>query len=68
MFIYAFAMISMALLAHINDKTVFMTVAILSRVGQGFASSLIQTTCFSMTGTIYGDHQSKVIALLQLTV
>jgi MFS family permease len=64
----AFSLIVNALSTFISNASLYLTVVILSRILQGLASSLIQTTCFSISGKLYKDQQTKVISLLEMSV
>ena len=44
----------------------FLTIAFITRFIQGFSSSAIQTTCFSLSGLVYKEHQTEVIASLEI--
>jgi MFS family permease len=64
----AFSLIVNALSAFIPNTSWYLTVVILSRILQGLASSLINTTCYSISGKLYKDQQAKVISLLEMSV
>ena len=49
-----------------NSYAGFLTIAFVTRFLQGFSSSAIQTTCFSISGMIYKEHQTEVIASLEI--
>lgn len=68
LFLMVFSLTLNALCTLITNKAAFMAVVIFARITQGLASSLIQTTCFSITGKLYKDQQAKIISILEMAV
>jgi MFS family permease len=61
------AMFGFVLASKIDSNTGFIIIAFITRFIQGFASSTIQTTCFSMSGLLYSENQAAVIGLLEMS-
>ena len=63
----AISMITFGLADYIDNYYGFLIVCFISRIMQGFASSNIQTTCFSISGQLYKEHQALVIGYLEMS-
>jgi MFS family permease len=49
----------------IEDKTTFITISLVTRFFQGFASSAIQTTCYSISTNFYPDHKEALVGYIE---
>lgn len=63
-----FSMLAFALISYIEDKTTFIVLAFIIRFLQGFASSSIQTTCFSITSVMYAKRQQELIGYIECCI
>lgn len=61
------AMFGFAIATKFDSHVGFLIIAFITRFIQGFASSTIQTTCFSMSGLLYAENQAAVIGLLEMS-
>lgn len=51
----------------VDNYYAYVTLLFLTRFIQGFSSSAIQTTWYTVSGKIYKDHQSIVISMLEMS-
>ena len=56
LFAMSLAMFGFAICGIFDSKIAFLSIAFITRLIQGFASSTIQTTMFSVSGMMYKDH------------
>jgi MFS family permease len=61
------AMFGFAMASYSKSKTGFLVAAFITRFVQGFASSSIQTTCFTISGLLYKENQAAVIRYLEMS-
>jgi MFS family permease len=57
--------IMFGVLSGVEDKTVFITLALLIRFLQGFASSLVQTTMYSICTNFFPDNKDAMIGFIE---
>lgn len=65
LFVMSVAMYGFAFAGEVKSYGGFLAIAFISRFLQGYASSSIQTTCFSLSALIYKEHQTAVIGYLE---
>ena len=66
-FSMSFSMLLIAFSASVKSVNGFLAMCFIARFIQGFASCSIQTTCFSISGNLYREHQASVIGLLEMS-
>jgi DHA1 family multidrug resistance protein-like MFS transporter len=52
-------------LTELENKNAFITLALLNRFLQGFASSLIQTTMYSISTNFFPDHKDAMVGYIE---
>lgn len=67
LFSMSIAMFGFALASKVNTNSGFLIMAFITRFVQGFASSSIQTTCFTISGLLYKENQAAVIGYLEMS-
>jgi MFS family permease len=53
------------LISDLEQKEAFITLALLNRFLQGFASSLIQTTMYSISTNFFPDHKDAMVGYIE---
>jgi len=53
------------IISNLEDKNAFITLALLNRFLQGFASSLIQTTMYSISTNFFPDHKDAMVGYIE---
>lgn len=67
LFSMSIAMFGFALGSYATTNSGFLATTFVTRFIQGFASSSIQTTCFTISAVLYKDNQSAVIGYLEMS-
>jgi MFS family permease len=62
------SMISFASIAYLTNNTFIIVVTMLSRCFQGVAASMIRTTAFAITTSIYSQEQEKYLGMIEASV
>ena len=56
----------LASLAYIEESVIYCTMALFSRLMQGFASCLIQTVCYSICTNFYPDRKQSLVSYMEV--
>lgn len=64
LFLYGGSFLCFAALPLVKDHTIYLGLGFASRFIQGIASTLIQTTLYSIITNFYVDHQEEFISYL----
>ena len=65
MFMMGSSFISFGLISWINDKTTYIILSLLTRFFQGFSSTLIQTTMYSISTNFFPDNKETMIGYME---
>ena len=65
MFLMGFSFILFGLISNINQKETFITLALFTRFLQGFSSSLIQTTLYSISTNFFPNNKDAMMGYIE---
>ena len=57
--------IAFGMLTEIENKSVFITLVLLNRFLQGFSSSMVQTTMYSISTNFFPNHKDAMIGYIE---
>lgn len=65
MFLMGTSFISFGMISELESKEIFITLSLFTRFFQGFSSSLIQTTMYSISANFYPDNKDAMIGYIE---
>lgn len=65
MFLMGSSFISFGLISNLEHKEMFITLSLITRFFQGFSSSLIQTTMYSISTNFFPDNKDAMIGYIE---
>ena len=65
LFLMGSSFVIFALTSHIEDRRLLVTLSLLNRFLQGFSSTLIQTTLYSVCTNFYPDDKETMVGLIE---